>query len=180
MSISFVFFLKVIEDGKFRYFWAHGNGTLRDRSKFVCNGNDIAKFKENLNKNKIEKPAKEIESAQDGDSNCWQTQQCLLFYSKICLWLAEMQFHQNNFWRMEVNCLTFEKNTRQPHTDKLSLQKFCSPFAWQQQSSRANLKNFQFISPESKAANLFKLNESIWTIFEWFKSFFAWTFLVLN
>ena len=36
MNLAFGFILKNIEDGEFRYFYAHENNTLLDRSKLVC------------------------------------------------------------------------------------------------------------------------------------------------
>ena len=46
-------FLKNIEDGGFRYIYAHENNTPLDRSKFVCIHDDLAKLKEFLNKTEV-------------------------------------------------------------------------------------------------------------------------------
>ena len=46
---AFGFILKIIEDGGFRYFYAHENNTLLDRSKLVCTHDDLAKLKDFLN-----------------------------------------------------------------------------------------------------------------------------------
>ena len=50
MNLAFGFILKNIEDGGFRYFYAHGNNTLPDRSKLVCTHDDLAKLKDFLNR----------------------------------------------------------------------------------------------------------------------------------
>ena len=50
ITITFGFNIKNIEDGDFRYFYAHGNITLLDRSKLVCTSNHLAKSKHILNK----------------------------------------------------------------------------------------------------------------------------------
>ena len=50
VNLAFGFVLKHIEDGGFRYFYAHENKTLLDRSKFVCTHDDLANLKEFLNK----------------------------------------------------------------------------------------------------------------------------------
>ena len=49
VNLAFGFILKVIEDGGFRYFDAHENNTLLDRSKLVCTRDDLAKLQDILN-----------------------------------------------------------------------------------------------------------------------------------
>ena len=46
LNLAFGFILKNIEDGKFRYFYAHENNTLLEQSKLVSNKDDMAKLKE--------------------------------------------------------------------------------------------------------------------------------------
>ena len=53
MNLAFDFILKNIEDGGFRYFHAHGNKALLDRSKLVCTHDDLAKLKDILNKTDV-------------------------------------------------------------------------------------------------------------------------------
>ena len=50
VSLAIGFILKNIEDGVFRYFFAHENNTLLDRAKLVCTHDDVAKLKDFLNK----------------------------------------------------------------------------------------------------------------------------------
>ena len=57
------FILKNIEDGKFRYFYAHENNTLLDQSKLVSNQDDMVKLKEILKKTDV------IESCTKEKSN---------------------------------------------------------------------------------------------------------------
>ena len=49
VNLAFSFILKNIEDGGFRYFYAHENNTLLDRSKPVCTHVDLTKLKDFLN-----------------------------------------------------------------------------------------------------------------------------------
>ena len=42
LNLAFSFILKNIEDGKFRYFYAHENNTLLEQSKHVSNKDDMA------------------------------------------------------------------------------------------------------------------------------------------
>ena len=53
LNLARGFILKNIEDGKFRYFYAHENNTLLEQSKLVSNKNDMAKLKEILKKTNV-------------------------------------------------------------------------------------------------------------------------------
>ena len=53
LNLALGFLLKNIEDGKFRYFYAHGNNTLLEQSKLVNDENDMAKMKEILKKTDV-------------------------------------------------------------------------------------------------------------------------------
>ena len=50
LNLALGFFLKNIEDGKFRYFYAYENNTLLEESKLVSNKDDMTKLKEILKK----------------------------------------------------------------------------------------------------------------------------------
>ena len=50
VNLAFGFVLKNIEDGGFRYFYAHENNTLLNRSKLVCTHDDLTKLKDFFNK----------------------------------------------------------------------------------------------------------------------------------
>ena len=43
LNLALSFSLEKIEDGKLRYFYAHENNTLLERSKIVSNRDDMAK-----------------------------------------------------------------------------------------------------------------------------------------
>ena len=53
VNVVFGLSLKNTEDGGFRYFYAHENNTLLDRSKLVCTRDDLAKLEEFLNKTDV-------------------------------------------------------------------------------------------------------------------------------
>ena len=53
VNVAFGFVLKNKEDGGFRYFYAHENNTLLDRSKLVFTHDDLAKLKDFLNKTDV-------------------------------------------------------------------------------------------------------------------------------
>ena len=53
VNLAFGFILKFIEYEGFKYFYAHENNTLLDRSKLVCIHVDLAKLKDFLNKTDV-------------------------------------------------------------------------------------------------------------------------------
>ena len=53
VNLGFGFILRNIEDGGFRYFYAHENNILLHRSKFVCTRDKLAELKDFLNKNDV-------------------------------------------------------------------------------------------------------------------------------
>ena len=53
LNLAIGFILKNIEDGKFRFFYAHENNTLLEQSKLVSNKEDMAKLKEILKKTDV-------------------------------------------------------------------------------------------------------------------------------
>ena len=50
VNLAFGFVLKNVEDGSWRYFYAHEKNTLLERSKLVCTSEDITNLKEKLQK----------------------------------------------------------------------------------------------------------------------------------
>ena len=50
INLAVGFFLKNVEDGSFRYFYAHENNTVIEMSKLVCTPDDITNLKEKLQK----------------------------------------------------------------------------------------------------------------------------------
>ena len=119
---AFGFIFKNVEDGEFRYFYAHKNNTLLDRSKLVCTHDDLAKLKDFLNKTDV------IESCSRERMNTkWR------FYklTKLTVFgalLKDVPMGCKNAVLPEpllrngtINCLTFEENTRQPYNDNVCL-----------------------------------------------------------
>ena len=95
VNLAFGFILKNIEDGGFRYFYAHENNTLLDRSKLVCTHDDLAKFKKFLNKTDV------IESCSREKMNkkwrFYKLTNLTVFAAlpKTYLWGATTQFYPN-------------------------------------------------------------------------------------
>ena len=122
VNLAFGFILENIEDGGFRYFYAHENNTLLDRSKHVCTHDDLAKLKDFLNKTDV------IESCSRERMNTkWR------FYklTKLTVFAALLKdvpmgcknavLPEPLLKNQTINCLTYGENTRQPYNDNLCL-----------------------------------------------------------
>ena len=122
VNLAFGFILKNKEDGGFRYFYAHENNTLLDRSKLLCTHDDLAKLKDFFNQTGV------IEScSREKLSTKW------IFYKLAILTVFAALFKDvptgcKNAVLLELllknhttNCLTNEENTSQPYNDNLCL-----------------------------------------------------------
>ena len=122
LNLALGFILKNIEDGKFRYFYAHENNTLLEQSKLVSNKDDMTKLKE------ISKKTDVIESCTKEMSNTkWR------FYklTNLTIFAALLRdiptgckdavLPESLLRNRSINCLTFEKSTRKPYNDNLCL-----------------------------------------------------------
>ena len=124
-NLAIGFILKNIEDGGFRYFCAHKNNTLLDRSTLVCTRDDLAESKDLLNKTDV------IEScSKERLSTNWRFYK-LTNLTVFAALLKNVPMGCKNAVLPEpllkncTNiCLISDKNTRQPYNDKLCL--FCA------------------------------------------------------
>ena len=122
VNLAFSFNLKNIEDGGFRYFYAHENDTLLDRSKLVCTRDDLAKLTDFLNKIDVLQSC-----SQERMSTKWR------FYklTNLTVFAALLKdvpvgcmavvLPEPLLKNCTINCLTFEENTRQSYNDNLCL-----------------------------------------------------------
>ena len=122
LNLAFGFILKKREDGGFRYFYAHKNNTLLDRSKLVCTHDDSAKLKNFLDKTDV------IESCSRERMNTKWRFYKLTNLTLFAALLKDVPMGCKNAVLLEplpknhtINRLTFEKNTRQPYNDNLCL-----------------------------------------------------------
>ena len=118
----FGFLLKDIENGGFRYFYAHENNTLLDRSKLVCTHDDLAKLKDFLNQTDV------IESCSQEKTNTKWRFHKLTNLTVFAALLKDVPMGCKNAVLPEpllknhrINCLTFGKSTRRPYNDNLCL-----------------------------------------------------------
>ena len=116
------FILKNIEDGKFRYFYAHENNTLLEQSKLVSNKDDMAKLKEILKKTDV------IESCTKERSNTkwrfFKLTNLTIFAAllrDIPMGCKDAVLPESLLKNHTVNCFTYEQNTKKPYKDNLCL-----------------------------------------------------------
>ena len=115
LNLALSFILKNIEDGNFRYFYAHENNTLLEQSKLVSNKDDTAKFQEVLKKTNV------IESCTRERSN---TKWRFFKLTNLTLFAALLRDipmgckdaipPESLLKNHTVNCLTYEQNTKKP------------------------------------------------------------------
>ena len=122
LNLALGFILKNIEDGKFRYFYAHENNTLLEQSKFVSNKDDMAKLKEILNKTDV------IESCTKERSNTkwrfFKLTNLTIFaalHRDIPMGCKDAVLRESLLKNHTVNCLTCEQNTKKPYKNNLCL-----------------------------------------------------------
>ena len=122
VNLAFGFVLKNVEDGSCRYFYAHENNTLMERSKLVCTPDDIVNLKEKLQKMDI------VDLCTRERANTKWTFYKLtnqtVFVSllkdvpmgcKVSVLPEPLLKNQN------VNCLTYEQNTKEPYKGSFCL-----------------------------------------------------------
>ena len=121
-NLAFGFILKNMEDGGFRYFYAHENNTQLHRSKLVCTHDDLAKLKDFFNKTDV------IETCNRERMNTTWRFYKLTNLTVFAALLKDVPLGCKNAVVPEpllknhtINCLTFEENTRQPYNDNLCL-----------------------------------------------------------
>ena len=122
VNLAFGFILKNIEDGGFRYLYAHENSTLLDRSKLVCTHDDLAKLKDFLNQTDVIKSC-----SQERMNTKWRFYK-LTILTVFAVLLKDVPrgckdavLPESLLKNGTINCLTFEENTRQPCNDNLYL-----------------------------------------------------------
>ena len=122
VSLVVGFVLKNIEHAGFRYFYAHENNNLLDRSKLVCTYDDLAKLKDFLNKTDV------IEScSRERLSTKWKLHKLTnltvfaALLEDVPMGCKDAVLPEPISKNCTINCLTYEENTRQPYNDNLCL-----------------------------------------------------------
>ena len=124
-NLAFGFILKNIEDGGFRYFYAHENNTLLDRYKLVCNQDDLAKLREVLNQTDvIESCSRERTNTKWGFYKVTNLTVFAALLKDVPIGCKNAVLPEPVLKNHTINCLAFEESTRHPYNDNLCL--FCA------------------------------------------------------
>ena len=122
VNIAFGFDLENIEDGMCRYFYAHENNTILEKSKLVCTPDDIDNLKEKIQKMDI------IDLCTRERANTkWKFYKLTIatvfaaLLKNVPMGCKHTVLPEPLLKNHNVNCLTFEKNTRQPYDANLCL-----------------------------------------------------------
>ena len=132
LNLALSFILKIIEDGKFRYFYVHGSKTLLEQLKPVSNKEDMAKLKETLKKTDV------IESCRKERFNTKWRFLKLTNFTKFAALLTDIRMGCKDAVLPEplqknhtTNCLYFRtEHQKTIHSQSLLLQSTCSSLAW--------------------------------------------------
>ena len=119
---AFGFVLKNVEDGMCRYFYAHENNTIMERAKLVCTQADMTNLKERMQKMDI------VDLCTRERSNTkwkfYKLTNLTVFASllkDVPMGCKDTVLPEPLLKNHNVNCLPFERNTRQPYNDNLCL-----------------------------------------------------------
>ena len=122
VNLAFGFYPKNIEDGRCRYFYAHENNTVMERSKLVRTQVDMINLKDRMQKMDI------VDFCNRERANTmWKSYKLTnltVFRSllkDVPMGCKDTDLPDPLFKNHNVNCLTFERNTRQPYDDNLCL-----------------------------------------------------------
>ena len=122
VNFAFGFLLKNVEDGSCRYFYAHENNTLMERSKLVCTPDDNTNLKEKLQKMDIVDIC-----TQERANTKWKLDKLTnltvfaALLKNVSMCCKDSVLPEPVLKNQNVNCLTFEKNTRKPYNENLCL-----------------------------------------------------------
>ena len=146
VNLAFGFILKNIEDGGFRYFYAHENNTLPDRSKLVCTHDDLAQLKNFLNKTDV------VESCSRDKMNTNWKFYMLTNLTVFAALLKDVPMGCHDTVLPEpplrngtINCLILKKKQDNQITTTCVFFVLCSLHARKTTTGRRNFKIVQFI-----------------------------------
>ena len=125
VNLAFGFVLKNFEDGSCRYFYAHENNTVMERSKLVCTQAEMTNLKDRMQKMDIV----DICTRERSNTkwNFYKLTNSTIFaifaslLKNVPMGCEDTVSPEPLLRNCNVNCLTFQRNTRQPYNDSLSL-----------------------------------------------------------
>ena len=122
VSFAFGFLLKNIEDGICRYFYAHDNNTIVGRAKLLCTQGDMSNVE-----NRKQKMVFVDLCTRDRANTNWKNYKLtnLTIFASLLkdvpMGCEDTVFPEPLLKNHNVNCLNFERNTRQLYKENLCL-----------------------------------------------------------
>ena len=120
VNLAFGFVLKNVEDGSCRYFNAHENNTVMERSKLVCTQADMTNLKDRMSKMDIVDIC-----ARERSNTKWKFYKLtnLTIFASLLkdvpMGCKDTVLPEPLLRNCKVNCLTFERNMLQLYNDSL-------------------------------------------------------------
>ena len=122
VNLAFGFVLKNVEDGMCRYFYAHENNTIMERAKLVFKQADMTNLKKRMPKmDCVDLCTRERSNTK---WKIYKLTNLTVFASllkDVPMGCKDTVLPEPLLKNHSVNCLTFERNTRQPYNDNLCL-----------------------------------------------------------
>ena len=120
INIAFGFVLKNNEDGICRYFYAHKNNTIMEKSKLVCTPDDKVNLKEKLQRmDIIDLCTRERANTKWKFYKLTNVTVFAALLKDIPMGCKDTVLPEPLLRNCNVNCLTFERNSSQPYIDNL-------------------------------------------------------------
>ena len=122
VNFAFGFVLKNVEGGSSRYFYAHEDNTVMERSKLVCTQADMTNLKDRMQKTDIVDIC-----TRERTNTKWKFYKLtnLTTFASLLkgvpMGCKDTVLPEPLLKNHNVNCLTFERNTSQPYNDNLYL-----------------------------------------------------------
>ena len=122
VNLAFGFVHKNVEKGSCRYFYAHENNTLMERSKLVCTPDDNINLEEKLQKlDIVELCTRERANTKWKFYKLTNLTVFAALLKDVPMGCKDTVLPEPLLRKCNVNCLTFEKNTSQPYNGNLCL-----------------------------------------------------------
>ena len=121
-NLAFGFVLKNIEDGMCRYFYAHENNTRMERAKLVCTQADMTILKDRMQKmDFVDIFTRERANKKWKFHRLKKLTIFAVFFKDVPMGCEDTVLPEPLLKNHKVNCLTFERITREPYNDNLYL-----------------------------------------------------------
>ena len=160
VNLAFGFVLRNNEDGMCRYFYAHENNTIMERSKLLCTQSNMTNLKDRMKKMDIVDIC-----AQERANTKWKFYKLTIstcFASPlkdVPMGCKDTVLPESLLKNHNVNCLTFERNTLPPYNDNGCLFRALAPDLHgnkKLEEETSNIFNLLLINSEERDVSKFQ------------------------